>query len=297
MRRLIVIMLCGHIPMHAIAAEEKDVLDVAAYWEKCVEAKGGRARIADVSVLSMSSNLYRRLFGIPVLVGYAEDLYVLPFKQWRWGDERRVSSKFIPSVVVEQLDEGLKWFEYLGVSGPSPTTSVMSPSEKWSLRFSLAHFQHSVLLETTWVKPRLLSATLRHTAISCKVEVRAQLDDLFESFMEFDCKTNLLRRLTLTFGDPFTVKTNIPVGFVDEKTSQAKRLEYVEEYRDYKSVNGLLLPHSILTPRGYEDRVKYEINPGYSREIFKRPPTNNFGRYDWKLKDQTVDQQASQPAK
>jgi hypothetical protein len=227
-------------------------------WELAVAAKGGRQRLHQVKSLAV---FYEYSRGRP-----SAEVYAFPDKRWDWIDSGQ-KSKF-PLWVYSMDFEQMVHCVVQGV-----TREGCESVEGYSKRSFLEGPQLLYLLETTWVKPKLLTASKGTLGFRSVDIVKVQLEQ-FQISVYLDAKTRLPSRIAYHSNEG---GRNLKVGDIFEWYGLS----------DYREVNGIMLPHLISHTHGSTRQVRYEVNPAYDPHVFTRKPQIAAGPEQWRPKGYT----------
>lgn len=278
------ILILGIVLAATVLAKDK-VLDPKEVWEKALAAKGGRELLDSVESLNESSLIHVSLGLLKIPTGESEALYVFPSKEWLWFDERGYNSHLIPQINVRQLDRSVWWWVVQGLES-KPDSKVLT-RHLMDFRVQMLQKQLGLFLESPDESLRFLSAVERRNLSGCKLLLKAAVSSEIVVEYEFDCKSYLASKITLTYPYPIELMKTWPKVGKDGKPQQPPTESKISvEYQDYKQVDGIMLPHTVTERkhRVFVNKIQYKINPEYSKEIFETPPGTDFGRYDWKPK-------------
>lgn len=239
-------------------------------WEQAIAAKGGRARLHQVtSFLNIWGNPQRydwkRRKG-----GLGETLYVLPDRYWSWSDHpARIFSPISPSVEVYDGSRTV----YMSQFGTSRKPTV----EEGRVHFGaearedfLAWGPLSFLLETRWLKPVPVSSG------------KAVLNDKWVDVVE-----------TVVETEPGIYKATY---FLDTKSHLPLEVDIVRHNRDgsahhvctiwmgdYSTVDGLAMPRKLnnFDGRRLWGPITFRFNVDYDERIFQNLPWVENGPEAW----------------
>ncbi len=226
-------------------------------WERAVEAKGGRERLATISRVAISSTSVWGYWPISRIVVSYEKLLVPPGRLWHWMDER--PSKFGLRLEVIDMQRGSKRMVYHPFPPNDPGKSNNDDG-----RF-ITRLQLMTLLETPSARPvlrRTWEARWRRRAVSV---VEAEVNgDVYE--FTFARDSHLLVRLVAPPPGP-----NTP---------------WECQLADYTSVEGIPLPGKVteILASGikWTERTTYALNVDYDESIFEAPPSLARGPKGWR---------------
>lgn len=218
-------------------------------WEKAIQAKGGRERINAVrNILRTEKNSSKYL---------SVTLTDLPAKVWSWDKTQKPIGLWGTVADVE------KNVEY----AVNEYSKQADKTDAANAAFFVRRQQISILLETRWLKPELLSARKE------KVENRSY--DVVETRIEgernridfyFDEKTHLLYML----------------DFIDMKTGKSYQWT---RYYNYTTVDGIQVPTEYNSRFvGRKTPVKIDFNVEYDETVFEKQPSIKATPNDWKKK-------------
>ena len=231
-------------------------------WEQAIAAKGGRERLYEVGNMEVSARAQfkKDLFHSGEL--RFEDFYVFPSKHWSWSDER-ATGLFPLAVEWVDLERSLAYLTYAD-DPESPRKGAITPfKSSFFIKTQLVY-----LMETPWLKPVPVKTRTEHIGFK-KV-------DVVETSVERDRVDYYLDRTT-----------HLPVRVVTHYASKNETgLTRTYVLEEYKEVNGIQMPHTV-NAQGLKQRVTYQINVPYNKELFECPPTIEAGPDAWRPKRQT----------
>jgi hypothetical protein len=238
-----------------IASEGDTVSEARRLWELAVVAKGGRQILEQVGSLAVFYEYRRR--------HVSSELYVFPDRHWDWLDPG--PSPMFP-VMSAAMDFGKNIYCYIHGNLGEGCSSIGNLSK----RAYMEDPQLLYLLETKWVKPELLTAT-KATLEWRSVDLVKIRQEEFQISVYFDAKTHLPVRIAY---------------HVDEDGGKLKAGDIFEWYglSQYRDVNGIMLPHKITHTHNPTRWLKYEINPAFDPDVFKRKPNLTAGPEQWRPK-------------
>ena len=147
----------------------------------------------------------------------------------------------------------------------------------------LLYGQLFTLLETRWVRPRLLDVKSARLGLVAVDVVKAEFGG-----KRFDVCIDRRQRLPRRIVEH---RMSLPLTGVAMVVAAGagmdigpKPYEVTWELEDYKAVDGILMPHTVKQRGrfGFVERVTYELNPEYDPRIFQEPPSADFGPRDWR---------------
>jgi len=245
------VFISGLFPVSGQQRLDHSLEEAKRLWELAVEAKGGRKRLRSVNSFAVIE--------AGTLNGVRNcDLYSLPDKFWRWVDLRPT----VLGLSVDVVNRSLNRSYSTDHSHPdNPLTEELKPETGEE---ELATVQLTYFLETLWFKPNLVTSAKE-----------------FIGLKEFDVVEIKLR------GMPVKI-------FLDKNTHLPARVAYYSTYNgrmftwsdlsDYKSVNGILIPHKKRDDSGPRIALKIEVNPQFDPKAFERPAKIEDGPEQWRLK-------------
>jgi hypothetical protein len=225
-------------------------------WERAVEAKGGRARLATIASVAVSSTSVWGYWPFSRIVVSYEKLLVPPGQLWHWMDER--PSKFGLRLDVIDMQRGTAPIVYEGFP-----PKMEGKAKRDDGRF-ITRLQLITLLETPWTRPvlrRTWDTRWRRRAVSV---VEAEVNgDVYE--FTFARDSHLLVRLVAPPPGP-----NKP---------------WECQLADYTPVQGIPMPAKVteILSSGIKatERNTYALNVDYDERIFVEPPTLARGPKGW----------------
>jgi hypothetical protein len=217
-------------------------------WERAIDAKGGRERLYGVRNVVISARTSGSSF---------ETLFVLPSKFWSWHDER--PTVFGRWAEMTNLERQTQQMSMDTSDTPLPLGKPTPAVIEWMRTLQLMLF-----LETRWQKPTL--GEERHVGLFRSPVVHAAIaaEDVFD--VQFDKGSGLPTKIT---------NLDVPSWIVER------------ELRDYRSVQGILLPHEFRGPaaalaKGATWKMTFQLNVDYNPRIFEEPPSAIAGPHAWK---------------
>jgi hypothetical protein len=248
-------------------------VDARQAWERAIEAKGGRRLLHNVRSVLISTNQrgIRWLRGAPL---HCETLLVLPSGLWVWGDQR--PSKFGLSVWVVNLETSFKQYIHHVEGQPDEPNPAGRPTPKD--KSDIRQLQLFPFMETAWLQPKIRRAWKESHWPRTEIVVETEVDgDIYE--WHLDSRSYLPRRL-------------IKKVWITSRWVWMEDHWHVNEYgfEDYRSVDGLLLPHRLKrsivdTLAPYGERFEYKLNVDYDESIFNKAPSIAAGPEAWMRKD------------
>lgn len=224
-------------------------------WELAVAAKGGRRKLELVTCLAVFYEYSRGRL--------SNELYVFPDRRWDWFDTGPYSKVPLKASVMD-FDEKVHCINLKN------TAEGCDSVGGYSKRAYLEDSQFLYLLETKWVKPEILASS-KDTIKLRSVDVIKVRMETFEILVYLDVGTHLPIRISyLTRGDGPRLK----VGDVFQWY----------ELSDYRSLDGIMLPHKIKSSDDPTKRLRYEVNPAYDPNVFTRKPDLSAGPEQWRPK-------------
>lgn len=222
------------------------------FWEKAVQAKGGRERLYSVkNIVEFSGQTKDKK---PRYVTLA----ILPDKMWEWMDDRDTPI----GLAVDWWDVSRNiWFRV--VEGHLPEKYI----EAGPATVSLQDMQIRYLLETNWMKPVIISGR----------EGKFENKKVF--IVETLVKGNKERRVDFYFD----LKTHLPINIA--YISAINKQVYEEIALDnYTEVDSISMPTSIRFSDTSKIPVKVELDVDYDETIFENPPSIEAGPNAWRKK-------------
>ena len=183
-----------------------------------------------------------------------ETLFVMPSKLWAWHDER--PTVFGRWLEVTNLDRQTQQ-----ISMDSRTLPLGKPTPP--VMYWMRTLQLMLFLETRWQKPTL--GQERRVGLFRSPVVHAAIDrDTFDVL--FDKGSGLPSKLT---------NLDVPTWKVEW------------ELRDYRPVQGVMLPHEFRGPaaplaRTATWKMTFQLNVDYDPRIFENPPSALAGPHAWR---------------
>ena len=224
-------------------------------WESMLVAKGGRARLQSVHTFVFRSALRHLDWSANNVVGGVQYEFVVAFpgQLWGWQDYRPGVMGFATEAL--DLSRGTHWFSMDG--GKAKQLPMRSEFEPF-LRRRIEELQVLYLLETKFVKPRLLAATSLSKDDSVILAVQTQEHVKIEYVV--DTRTWLPRSVRLT------PKLDSGAG---------PQSEFV--FDGEQEVSGLRMPRRV---HGFGD-VTFIIDPVIDPGLFTTPPDGVTSSGTW----------------
>ena len=226
-------------------------------WEQAVAAKGGRERLYSIRNLVVSSRA-NYMHGFKKYQIRQEALYVFPNKLWWWNDMR--PDVFGLRMEMYNFDSRMKYIVQLG----DPRTEL-EPIEKNESREFSFHRLAPLLLETEWLKPVLVEASIEKIGLR-RVNIIQTMIDRERVDFAFDQKTHLLVRVSY-------------YNLINNKTYITK-----VDYSDYFEVDGIQMPQTEKADDGTTYKQSYQFNIEYDDSIFIKAPPIESGPELWRAK-------------
>lgn len=235
-------------------------------WEQAIAAKGGREHLHAVRNIVISSRgQYRH--GLKIYQVHTEAFFVFPNKIWTWNDYR--PDVFGLTVEMYNFDTGVRYFS--NSDNPPPQSHVI-PSYETNL--SNTYGLLGYLLETKWLKPKILGTSAERIEGRTIDVVHTMLQDNVSGFLPED------RYIDFAFART----THLPVRVSYYHVRGGERVLDLTEYlSDYTEVNGIKFPQQRKV-EGSIDRIKIQINVEYNEDIFNKPPLVQAGAEAWKVR-------------
>jgi hypothetical protein len=261
-RQLLIISLA--LGLNVMARGQSDQQDESLtrakeLWEKAIAAKGGRERLNQVSNLAIMYS--------------GSTFYVFPDKYFDWFDMR--PGQFGLSATVLNFESGF------GSKTSFTTKKKVFSDIKNEPGFScmankFLDQQLKYLLETRWLRPKLLRAS---AAI-----VRGKTVDRVDVLVDWCGDPSRKTREYAVFLDR---ETNLPVRIGMIYYPNKEDLLSWMDFRNYQEVGGIKMPTqtSYGNPSHGSSKwnnVRLEINAEYDPKVFDREPDPNAGPYQWR---------------
>lgn len=235
----------------------KQQKEAARLWEQAIAAKGGRDRLYEVHNIVISSRgKYRSRLSKNNQVR-REELLVFPNKYWFWDDYR--PDVFGLRVSMYNYDTNMKYV----ISDSEPDhqpEAIMNGQRNKALR----NGQLSFLLETKWLKPTIVKASIGRTGLR-RVDIVQTVVEGERVDFAFDHKTHLPIRVS--FYDTINGKTYISTN----------------SFSHYVEVSGIKVPQIVKYDDGSEYEQTYRFNVEYNKDIFIKPPSIEAGPEAWRV--------------
>ncbi len=246
-------LCCCRLPLAA-----QPPCDAAQVWEKLIAAKGGREKLESVRAFFVNEQQTWRTWGIVRHRRDIRSLYVEPSFWWRWDD----TDTPMFGVTISQADFDRGMGASLNASSRfRPVFKASTSSPKVLVDDVIAAY----LVETKWLKPKVLG---------CAIAVEEG-----RSVITVDTES-----ARFTYRYFLDAKTYLPVR-LEQQDGRWAAEHYLEEYR---RVDGIMLPGRRRYDYGGSIRtdftVRYEINPAYDPDLWKRDPSVEAGPDAWRLK-------------
>lgn len=229
-------------------------------WEQAIAAKGGRNRLHAIRNMVISSHGRYKAYLLKENQFRQETLYLFPDKYWAWDDYR--PDIFGLRVSMYNLETNMKYV----ISDGEPTClpEPITDKERGVQRKILERVQLIFLLETQWVKPSLVKASVGNVGGRLVDIVQAEIGERRVDFA-IDRETHL----------------PIRVSFYSVDRGET----YVEnvDLSDYVEVEGIKMPRVVKSEGSAAVRVSYQFNVKYNEEIFNKPPSLKAGPEVWRV--------------
>lgn len=229
-------------------------------WEQAIAAKGGRNRLHAVRNMVISSHGEYKAYLLRENRFRREEIYVFPDKYWAWDDYR--PDVFGLRVSMYNLETNMKYV--ISDGEPNCPLEPITNKEREVQRKILERIQLIHLLETQWVKPNLVKASVGNVGGRLVDIVQAEIGGRRVDFA-IDRETHL----------------PIRVSFYSLDRGET----YVDnvDLSDYVEVEGIKMPRVVKPEGGTGERSSYQFNVEYNEEIFKKPPSLEAGPEVWRV--------------
>lgn len=239
------------------SVDDRDKSRPVDLWEAAIAAKGGRERLRSVNSLYMA---VEQPGG-----DRAYYLYVFPDREFTYlyGAQREDT---VINIYNGQL--GVNWWQ----PGNHPAQFRRSKPENMD-DIGLKRAQFTLMLATRWLEPKPMRARKDWLGLKRVDVVETDADGWRVDY----------------YLDP---KTHLPVKVVSASASITRdegNLNYEVKLEDYEEINGVMMPRKVThtttytrSTRKWTERVRYEINPGYSDKVFEQGPTSKMGPEVWR---------------
>ena len=252
MKYLVLISLALLSAMHNVSAcstDEQGLEKAKQIWEQAIIAKGGRERLLNINNLLIVDNKT-----------HSVSLDVFPDKNWVWAvDAKPIGT----NVISENYATGIA---YRIKSDKVPDSFKLNPARMtWHLASLL-----ELLLETKWVKPKILGYDTtkingRDFDVVC---TQITSDAIWDRDFIFDQTTHLL------------VRTITP------SKDDGSGFRLITNYKDYIEVKGIKLAQKVVgkfeNGHSWIDwNSTYQIDVEYKKDLFDGPPRIADGPNGW----------------
>jgi hypothetical protein len=253
-------ILTSEVPYHlrSIKYRQADQQQEEAerLWEQAIAAKGGRDRLYAVCNMVISTTkVTTGLF--PKTQVRREELLVFPSLYWFWDDYR--PDVFGVSVHMYNYDNNTS-----SVFSDDKTNHTPKPTTDAQGRKALKNDQLSFLLESKWLKPKIVKANTGRIGLRSVDIVQTMVEGERVDFA-FDRETHLL----------------VQVSYYDEV--KEKTYVNVQSFSDYVDVAGIKVPQTVEYDEGSKYKAAFQFNVEYDENIFISPPPIEAGPKAWKV--------------
>jgi hypothetical protein len=239
-----------------VATHSQTTNDAKTFWDKMVDAKGGRERLRSISGLVLNINGRQEGTmdrGRQVGEIHNTFVYQFPDRYWFWEDTRPSRHNAFSVTVFNALSRRL-WFSAGGVDA---IEQVFSDSRTISI---LQRDQLMYLLESRFVQPEPKSLSFIDNGRIALVEASAP------GFASIKYKVD--------------TTTYLPVECaISWWLQQAASATHVMTIEGYAVVDGLKMPSRV---RGQGGELSFIINPKLDPRLFEEPPSAVTQRDAWK---------------
>lgn len=248
------------VPYHIKLMEHHDAeqhqTEAERLWEQAIATKGGRDRLHAVRNMVISTEKdTSRLFTKNKV--RREELLVLPTKYWFWDDYR--PDVFGLRVSMYNYDSNISYV--ISESDPyHPPEPIKNAQKNKALR----NDQLSFLLETKWLKPTIIKASIGRIGL--------RPVDIVETIVEGE-------RVDFAFDR----KTHLPLRVSYHDVVKGKTYVNVQSFSNYTEVSGIKVPQTIVYDNGSKYRASFQFNVEYNEDIFVKPPSISAGPEAWKM--------------
>lgn len=253
----------------AVENEKAQETRAQQIWEQSLVAKGGRERLYSVrNMVISSSGSYKPLkfkikpdgevssrsgkqSGI-----FSEVLYVFPDMLWSWTDYR--PAVFGLRVSMYNYDTKTKYV--ISDGEPNHPAEAFTEHELAGRGFPITQLMY--LMESKWLKPKLVKVTTERIGFRVVDVVQTEVDGLRYDFA--------IER-----------KTHLPVRFTSYSQYKGKVYTHVNGLYDYTDVDGIKVPLTIELEDGHKEKSNIRFNVEYNEKIFTNPPSIEAGHKAW----------------
>lgn len=256
------------------AAQSTNVAQANEFWNKAIEAKGGRDRLHSVKSLLVESSSKNHNDEPDFQRIDTTEVFLPPSRFWSCIDQR----PGFPLVILQydfQKEVGHEFDEKsLKTFSPRSTTpeklrinSIELDGSRFN-NFAKENFiekQLIYLMETESLRPKISGWRREKVGKTSSVVVEASFGrEQFEYFL-----------------DPNTylpIKVRI-LTWINE-LSKSSEEEFF--FSDYVKINGIHFPRSVSKGVGSAIRVKFEVNTKINKKLFDTLPSSTTGPESWK---------------
>src|SRR5258705_3021009 len=253
----------------AVENEKFQELKAQQIWEQSLVAKGGRERLYSVrNMVISSSGSYNPLkfkikpdgevssrsekqSGI-----FSEELYVFPDMLWSWTDYR--PAVFGLWVRMYNYDANTKYVITEGE--PNHPAEALTENELAGRGFPVTQLMY--LMESKWLKPKLMKVTTERIGFRVVDVVQTEVDGLRYDFA-------------------IDRKTHLPVRFTSYSQYKGKVYTHMNGLSDYTEVDGIKVPLTIELEDSHKEKSNIRFNVEYNEKIFASPPSVEAGHKAW----------------
>jgi len=281
---VVIIVLCSGARLGKLAANDPAVVPAVQtndvdgkdetqqqarrLWEQAIAAKGGRERLYAIQSMSISQRAYykRQTFTLPVkyetLLSKNEvrtvSLDVFPNKFWNCEDYR--PDVFGVIMHMYNYESGMKYVLTLG-----DPVHPLEPIERNETRESRTYGLVAYLLETTWLKPTPVTASIGNIG-------RQQVDIV----------QTILTGKRIDFA--FDRETHLPVQVSYYSVSNGQTFVTTVALSDYVEVKGIKVAQIVQMDEGTKYRQTVQFDVEYDPDIFTKLPNFEAGLNAWRPK-------------
>lgn len=244
--------------------------EVERLWEQTIAAKGGRERLHAIHNMVISTGgSYKPLkfkikpegtvtsrSGSRISIS-REELYVFPSKLWRWDDYRPA----VFGLWVEMYNFETKKQQVITDGDPNHPPAAISDDDLHSREFLLIT-QFIYLLESKWVRPRLLNVTAER--------IGSRIFDVIQTEAEWMHVDFAIDR-----------GTHLPIRITTYNKFKGKVYPNVLKLSDDANIDGIEVPLTLEMSDGHKEKSIVKFNVEYKEEIFTKPLSIEAGPEAW----------------
>lgn len=268
---IVTLLLSGSLNSHAVARDtlSQDKQEKAAQlWEQAIAAKGGRERLHAVRNLYVSKQFNNCQDCVE------DELHVFPDRWW-WFKK----FPYLKDINVCNFELAQCWGVHWNTEKRFEGAFVRTPLAVRHNKLQILSPQWFLLMETRWMKPKLIEARSAWVGLKLVDVVRAHFDFTQE-------KIDLYVGVTVDYY--LDRKTRLPIK-IKVKWDEPVGLESSSRLDDYTEVDGIKLPQRsalelplFADPEHKEpEHYRYQVNVNVDESIFNQPPNANLNRDAW----------------